>query len=409
MSRPAALPDIAQLTRVLMTQPQSPSQILALLPVKISRATLHRDLAKLVDSGVIQRVGEGRGSAYRLLGAKELFDKKVAAKADLPLVRVTMLLKTAAQMREALEFATRIGIGQIDNIGHHLRWNAFGSGRNYSIEQIEDVEELLRPLKAYLTGYEYNASHGIGSHNVPSKVQTCWAVQRTLRHRLAWDRTPTGGGGVDFDEPILREEFLEGLVVTSAKDAAGEVWVHLQVSIETALHLVYALRVFARAELGQYDVLLQMARDGWIPGRDGKPASEEHLKIAAQFIDRIQKKLSFYVETELPKQAVSANGLADILEAVATKAVSVATWPAAGTAPIAVASSIAGQSLDLDIPELPLGYVVIEARDGRGFRVVGPSDSPTHLDVLSESHSVQTAVQMALNKINKVPARQWTM
>jgi len=65
------------------------------------------------------------------------------------------------------------------------------------------VRELCNALKFAITGMAPNASYGVGSKEINKTTHTIHAIEQTIRHRLAWDRKPEGGMGVDFGEPLL--------------------------------------------------------------------------------------------------------------------------------------------------------------------------------------------------------------
>ncbi len=112
--------------------------------------------------------------------------------------------KTAAIMMRALELYARIGIGQLDEV---VELFCFGpatnrNGQNPSADSLQAARELMTQVKFALTGFESNASKGIGGEHVAEELKAAWEVRKAISHRLAWDRQPGGGMGVDFDEPL---------------------------------------------------------------------------------------------------------------------------------------------------------------------------------------------------------------
>lgn len=101
----------------------------------------------------------------------------------------------------ALDFFTRIGIGQIEEISHGI----YVFGWNYPnewMEQFNEVREILDEIKFNLIGMPPNASYGIHSPEIPDEIRMAYDIQQVIRHRLAWDQEPNGGITIDFDKPM---------------------------------------------------------------------------------------------------------------------------------------------------------------------------------------------------------------
>lgn len=111
----------------------------------------------------------------------------------------------ARTLVEALDLFSRIQIGQLEEILSMARMGSIPhrDERTVSarIEEVEEAEVLLNEVKRLLTGHSPNASFGILGEKTPESAKVAYEVQRAIRHRLAWDRQPEGGIGVDFDDP----------------------------------------------------------------------------------------------------------------------------------------------------------------------------------------------------------------
>jgi hypothetical protein len=133
-----------------------------------------------------------------------------------PDLHITLPAQTARIVVDALDMYSRIGLGQLDEIVSLGRFGLLtnAKGEKPSADALEDAEYHLAQAKQALFGYAPNASHGIFSDKVAERFRTAWGALKAIRHRLAWDRTPTGGIQVSFDEP-MREEMAAGVKVAS--------------------------------------------------------------------------------------------------------------------------------------------------------------------------------------------------
>lgn len=111
----------------------------------------------------------------------------------------------ARTLVDALDFFSRIQIGQFEEVLSMARMGSIPHRDEVNlsarIAEIEEAEPLLREVKRLLTGHSPNASFGILSDKTPESAKVAYEIQRAIRHRLAWDRQPEGGIGVDFDDP----------------------------------------------------------------------------------------------------------------------------------------------------------------------------------------------------------------
>lgn len=132
------------------------------------------------------------------------------------MLQLTMPAATAHIVVDALDLYSRVGLGQLEEISSLARFGLLtnANGDAPSNDALEDAEVYLRQTKRALFGFESNASHGIFSSKVNDRFRTAWGVLKAVRHRLAWDRTPSGGIQVSFDEP-MREECALGVKVSS--------------------------------------------------------------------------------------------------------------------------------------------------------------------------------------------------
>jgi hypothetical protein len=108
----------------------------------------------------------------------------------------------------ALDLFSRIGIGQFEEIVHHMRFRldarlkeaAEGS---YDYRKADLATKLMDLAKYTLFGHPPNGSYGIHSHEVPDEYRVAYDIQQVIRHEL-WkgrEHTELTRFTVDADEP----------------------------------------------------------------------------------------------------------------------------------------------------------------------------------------------------------------
>lgn len=208
--------DTRALLALLTTEPVSPADLMAKLDV--SRQTLYRKLNVLVDEGFVVQEGQGPASTYRLKRPDELVPQ-LPVPPDAPRkVFLEMSEQTADRVYRALDFFTRIGIGQFAEVLDLARMGTLKrrDGLTVDLDELERGKRLLDELKYTLLGFAPGASHGVHSQNVSPEVQEMWVLAKALRHRLAWDRNPEGNMMVSYDEPLDFED-VSGFEVWSGQ------------------------------------------------------------------------------------------------------------------------------------------------------------------------------------------------
>jgi len=95
----------------------------------------------------------------------------------------------------ALDLYSRIGIGQLTEVVrvYNYEWKT-------PIPMVDRLVEVMNEAKRVI-GFGPGGSYGIHSPDVHDVFRRAFDIQCVIRHRLAFDRTPEGGFGVDFDTP----------------------------------------------------------------------------------------------------------------------------------------------------------------------------------------------------------------
>lgn len=103
----------------------------------------------------------------------------------------------------ALDFYSRIWIGQYDHILWELRW--IRSCRQLDVAEEVLQKKLLEMRNIILPGlYQYSlyGSYGIFSPERNVKAAIAYDMQQEFRYRRAWFKNPNGGITVDFGRPL---------------------------------------------------------------------------------------------------------------------------------------------------------------------------------------------------------------
>ena len=114
-------------------------------------------------------------------------------------VLVEMTVEQAEASCKALDFMTRIYLGQINVLDELFRYEGVkardtstdSGGRNLSLDELERVGALCDEIKRTL-GFERGASFSIGSRAVNSNAHRAYEVLCVLRQAVAQEKTPNG-------------------------------------------------------------------------------------------------------------------------------------------------------------------------------------------------------------------------
>lgn len=121
-------------------------------------------------------------------------------------IHITVSSEQASAIVHALDFYSRMCIGQIEEVAYLVRSETIPLRRDAgekrapaSVDQCEQVDELLNSIKAVL-GYPRNGSNGIGHRHVHIDGLRAYEVQKVLSKTLAELRNPNPDfRGVDYD------------------------------------------------------------------------------------------------------------------------------------------------------------------------------------------------------------------
>lgn len=164
---------------------------------ELSRPTVHRRLLSLQKHGFIRAQGSTPHRYYTCWTVQDVLREQVSAVPDALLLVLPRTL--ASVLTSALEMLARLHIGQWGMFTEEFRlWASMDQLSSH----VEPAERLIDEAKQLAWRMSSSASLGIHHPDISAEGSQAWSVMRVLRHRLAWDRTPQGGMGVHFDEPL---------------------------------------------------------------------------------------------------------------------------------------------------------------------------------------------------------------
>ena len=99
---------------------------------------------------------------------------------------------------KALDLYSRLQMGQVEEL-----INPFSSPFSNRFVDRENVEKAVSVLKKeYFPELTRDSYNGIFSDKTPETSKIAYDIIQVVRNRLAYDKNPSGGFTVDFDDPI---------------------------------------------------------------------------------------------------------------------------------------------------------------------------------------------------------------
>ena len=127
-------------------------------------------------------------------------------------VTITVSVEQAKAMNLALDFYSRVCVGQFDEIEKVIRFGVIPRGglqssderQIASIQDCDSIKNHIKALKAVL-GYAVNGSNGIGHKHVHSSARRAYEVEKIIAKCLIEDACPNPNfKGVDYDGLLAR-------------------------------------------------------------------------------------------------------------------------------------------------------------------------------------------------------------
>lgn len=115
-----------------------------------------------------------------------------------PTNKITVTDSQARYIQYYVEHLVRLHMGQFNEL-----WNMFIFARKDIPDQdtVRDMEHSLKQM--IFPELSLNASHGVGSKQLPLMTHVGWEIFEALREHLGWKTQPWGGWGHQWDEPAI--------------------------------------------------------------------------------------------------------------------------------------------------------------------------------------------------------------
>jgi hypothetical protein len=395
MPRPERL-SAADVLCALSLTPEKPSVLAKQL--QVSRATLHRKMESLLAEKLVVRVGTGPAAAYRRPSPLDALASARSETSTDGQVRLTMGRAAARALQEGLECYSRIGIGQLEQITEVMRDKCYGKDPVYTQDELDEAKALVQELKERLLGFERGASYSIHGSRVDPKVRRAWALQRAVRHRLAWDHHPKGGYGVSHDEPLPREA-LPGLFVHSDSPGSegGCARYVVEMPFDCVQLLIESLTFAVRLRSGDVKTVLELVKDQILLPRADTPLTDSPLLEGTYLVARLTALITKrgFEDRNLKLDASGARML-QVLKALQGYNETMRRESAAnGDEPAVVVESVDSSPWAVNVEGMP-DEMMLNFNKG-SYRVIAPSKTDGMLVIVASSYSLKTAVQMAKN------------
>lgn len=322
-------------------------------------------------------------------------------------VRLSLRLSDAYLLRDALESFSRVGIGQVETVVESVRFNSCGKDSVIDFDQLEELDRLSKSLKSELIGFASSSSYGIFNKNVPKVFKDAWAFYRHIRHRLAWDQTPTGGMGVHFDEVMdYDEEPLDVVVVSDVAEHLGtpaEV-LRIEMAQSDLSTFVKALEFQSDMLIGNFAAVVDVLVNEQFPPSQGHPAIETRVAVAKEIAGEMQGLVpcSYTEDVRIVSEMTRMRSMAKLLQSAFEKERSSDCEMKDENA--LCVSVNPTSALEFKAIDLPPGLSVVGYARG-GYGVLAPDDGQATRFLLASSGSLQTVMLMACNKIMGARAR----
>ena len=168
------------------------------------------------------------------------------------MIPLTFTEEEIRRILEALDFYSRIWIGQYDHILWEMRWMKDCDKLDLFDEAIRKkfikMRQIILPA---LEDYPLSASFGIFSDKRDVKVAIAYDMQQEFRYKKAWFLHPEGGYTVDFGSPLPCEDDPCVFPKAECYRENGEFRIRVTIEEVQLSIMIDALQVRALADQGQ--------------------------------------------------------------------------------------------------------------------------------------------------------------
>jgi hypothetical protein len=180
---------------------------------------------------------------------------------------LTLSADQASALSTACDVYSRVQAGQLAELAQGMR------GR--SVEAYHRTVDALRQASADASGLRVPAYHSIGSAALRDTARIAYDLHQVVRHRLAWDRNPSGGFQVTFDPPMRWSARTDLPTIRHGEDGQ----LVLAMTEPHAQVVSDACELYARLGMGQWEA----AADAWDMGQRD-PTAERLQALREQLL-----------------------------------------------------------------------------------------------------------------------------
>lgn len=146
---------------------------------------------------------------------------------------------------DALDFYSRIWIGQLDAILRDIRW--YRNCRQLDALEPEFTHILIRMRNALFPELQsyglYYVSYGIFSDKINYKAAVAYDMQQEFRYKMAYFLKPEGGISVDFHPPMHADLDPYPAPIGNCYEKDGEIYEEIEVCDEQYEIIQNALKI----------------------------------------------------------------------------------------------------------------------------------------------------------------------
>lgn len=236
-------------------------------------------------------------------------------------IQRNLSIPEARAASDALDFLSRIGIGQIDQLSELVRMDriqSFSEGKleHSSLEACQTVDAIVRHLESLLD-YPYGASYGIGHQYVSETAHHAWELKKTIDQTLAMHQDPNPRfRGVNYDGLSIRytKETAPEAQISGSEDSAC-MNIRMTPNQLSAFNKAMDLQVSLMS--GNLSVLTRQLEDGFLipfdkkdmfgkPVHEGRPKpSSEQISAFNEVMKGLESTLGFDEPIDLSKHDIS--------------------------------------------------------------------------------------------------------
>ncbi|MBE5915803.1 MAG: hypothetical protein E7273_03055 [Pseudobutyrivibrio ruminis] len=184
---------------------------------------------------------------------------------------------------DALDFYTRMYLGQYDSIDRMLKMYYFDSEYDFTRRELYTAARSIMFKNTDIEYWGLDGSLGIYTDITDMRGKNAYDIKQCIRHSFAWCKRPEGGHAVDFDPPLISGNI--GEVKCESAETKGEVITTAYLAGEQVLIIMHAIKIFI--------LLLNIDIAGVFREYTDSEVVEEIIKVAEKLYDRRKIKENY--------------------------------------------------------------------------------------------------------------------